>query len=214
MSTTVLLVDDHRIVLEAIQSLLEASGEYRVVGTAADGRAGAELALRLRPDVTVMDVQMRGLNGIEATRKICAAEPDMRVVALSSTVDGVRLTRMLRAGAVGYVVKDDGVATLVQAMRAAVRGQFFFSEDALRALVCEVRRAGSRELTAFDVLTPLEREILQLVAEGQPTADIAPALHLKRETIARGLQQIRKKISAGSIAELTKLAIREGITDI
>jgi DNA-binding NarL/FixJ family response regulator len=228
----VLLVDDHRIVREGLKSLLAAQPDMQVVAEAADGRQAVQLAKEMAPDVVVMDVAMPQLNGIEATRQIAADEPGMKVVALSMHSDRRFVSEALKAGASGYVLKDGAFDELISAIRAVVSDRVYLSprvagvvvEDYVRRLPARNGNGGhanpgtadeaAARRGAFDALTPREREVLQLMAEGYATKEVAHRLHVSVKTVETHRRQIMEKLDLHSVAELTKYAIREGLTTL
>ncbi len=215
MKLKVLIVDDHQILREGLVALLAERSEFQVVGHAADGRTAVALAGELQPDVVVMDVAMPELNGIEATRQMLARAPKVRVLALSMHADKRFVTGMLRAGAWGYVLKCSGLEELLLALRALARGHRYLS-PAVTHLVIEEHLTGGGEVTVTPaaLLTPREREVLQLMAEGKATKTIAARLHVSVKTIESHRKQIMEKLKLRSVAELTKYAIREGLTTL
>ena len=226
----VLLADDHRIVREGLKSLLAAQPDMEVVAEAADGRQAVQMARDLAPDVVVMDVAMPQLNGIEATRQIAADEPGMKVVALSMHSDRRFVSEALKAGASGYVLKDGAFDELISAIRAVVSDKVYLSprvagvvvEDYVRRLPprdgSHVLHAGAAAQPArhgaFDALTPREREVLQLMAEGYATKEVAHRLSVSVKTVETHRRNLMEKLGLDSVAELTKYAIREGLTSV
>ena len=186
-----------------------------VIGEAADGRAAVQMTHDMSPDVVVMDVGMPGLNGIEATRQIMNKEPDAKVVALSMHADRRFMGEMLKAGAKGYLLKDGAFEELANAIRSVVADKVYLSPRIADVVVDDyVRRQNGVEPSAFAKLTPREREVLQLMAEGRATKEIAMDLHVSIKTIETHRRQIMEKLQIYSVAELTKYAIREGLTSL
>ncbi len=211
--TRVLLADDHKILRQGLRTLLEQEKDIQVVGEADNGRSSIKLTGELAPDVVIMDVAMPDLNGIDATRRITEAEPRTRVLALSMHSDGRYVKGMLQAGARGYILKDCAAEELTHAIRTVMAGQIYVSPGVTGAIVNDY----VRQLSATDgpaTLTHREREVLQLLAEGGSTASIAAGLHLSVKTIETHRKRIMDKLGLRSIAELTKYAIREGITSV
>ena len=215
MRITVLLADDHKIMRDGLRSLIEREPDMEVVGEAADGRRTVQLVRELSPDVVIMDVTMPHLNGLEATRQIVAEAPKVKVIALSMHSDRRFVAGMLRAGGSGYLLKDCAFEELVHAIRTVTANQAYLS-PAITGIVVEdyVRHVPPRELSAFSVLTSREREVLQLLAEGQTTRGIASRLHTSVKTIETHRRHIMGKLDISGVAELTKYAIREGLTSL
>ena len=188
----------------------------QVVAEANDGRSAVQLAQELQPDVVVMDVGMPGLNGIEATRQITNREPDAKVVALSMHSDRRFMGEMLKAGAKGYLLKDGAFEELATAIRSVVANKVYLSPRIADVVVDDyVRRTPGQaagDTSAFAKLTPREREVLQLMAEGRATKEIAMDLKVSIKTVETHRRQIMEKLQIHSVAELTKYAIREGLT--
>jgi DNA-binding NarL/FixJ family response regulator len=213
MGIRILLADDHEIMREGLRSLLEKQRDMQVIAEAQDGRDAVEKALELRPDVVVMDITMPELNGIEATRRITGEDSGIRVVALSMHSTRRFMTEVLKAGASGYLLKECAVAELIQAIRTVVAGRSYLSPAVTEAVVEDyVRHVPSNGGAAFASLSPREREVLQLIAEGKATKEIAAALQVSVKTIEAHRAQIMEKLHIHSVAGLTKFAIHEGLT--
>jgi DNA-binding NarL/FixJ family response regulator len=211
----VLLVDDHELMRQGLRSILEREEEVDVVGEAASGRAALELARALAPDVVIMDVAMADLNGIEATRQLRAECPRVKVLALSSHSDARYVTAMLDAGASGYVLKANAYDDLRRALDAARRGRSYLCADVTDAVVGAARRgAGSARTACRPALSGREREVLQLLAEGLSSPQISERLHVATSTIETHRRNIARKLGLHSVADLTKYAIREGLTSL
>ncbi len=215
MSTRIVLADDHKIMREGLRSLLATAPGLEVVGEADNGRTAVQLARRLSPDVVVMDVAMPDLNGVEATRMIRSEVPHVKVIALSLHAERRFVTRMLRAGASGYLLKGCAFQELVDAIRVVMAKQTYLS-PAIATIVAEecVQSPTAGESSTFSLLTPREREVLQLVAEGNSTKDIASGLHVSVKTVETHRSRVMAKLRIRSIAELTKYAISEGLTSL
>ncbi len=215
MSIRVLLADDHDIVREGLCALLESAAGIEVVAQASNGREAVSLARELRPDVAIMDVAMPDLNGVEATRKIREAIPSVRVVGLSIHSDKRFVRQMLLAGATGYLRKGCTFDELVRAVRTVMHGQTYLSPEIARTVTDDyTRRIREHDHSAAAVLTPREREILQLLAEGNRPKQIARSLDVSVKTVSTHRRNVMRKIGAESLADLTKYAIREGLTTL
>ena len=215
MAIRVLLADDHRIFRESLAHLLAQERGIEVVAQAEDGATAARLAMELSPDVIITDIGMPGLNGIEATRRICEQHPQSRVIALSMHSDAKYITEMLKAGASGYLLKDSAPEELIEAIHT-VAGKGTYLPPALAHVVVEkcVRHPQPQSAGAFAVLTSREREVLQLLTEGKTAKQIAVHFHVSVKTIETHRLHIMDKLHIHSIAELTKYAIREGLTSL
>jgi len=215
MSIKVLLVDDHAIIREGLRSLLEKEPKMEVVADTDNGRKARDLVRELSPDVVIMDITMPGLNGIEATRQITAESPHVKVIALSIHSKRRYVADMLSAGAAGYILKECLFDELVQAIQAVVAGGQYLSPRITDVVVSDyVKRLSAASDSPVTALTSREREVLQLVAEGKPTKQIALELHVSTKTIEANRRQIMEKLNRHSVAELTKYAIREGLTTL
>ena len=213
MSYKVLIADDHRIVREGLRCLLEKEHDINVVGDAGDGRTILQLACDLHPDVIIMDVNMPELNGIEATRQIVNALPTVKIIALSMHDDRRFVLGMLKAGAAGYLIKDDAFKNLSKAVRVVMAHKTYLSPE-IADLMADTWRSPSHAMASPDtpVLSHREQEILQLVVEGKTSNQIAERLHISAKTVETHRQQITVKLNIKNVAELTKYAIREGLT--
>jgi DNA-binding NarL/FixJ family response regulator len=215
MAIRIILADDHQIIRQGLRSLVEQQPDMEVLAEAKEGRTAVELVQDLRPDVVIMDVAMPELNGVEATRKIIDQDQHLHVVALSMHKERQYVARMLEAGASGYLLKDCAFEELVDAIRTVVRGQTYLSPSIAGTVVDDyVRNMPREELAAQQELTPREREVLQLMAEGQSTKEIARTLDVSVKTIETHRRNTMHKLEVDSVAELTKYAIREGITSL
>jgi DNA-binding NarL/FixJ family response regulator len=215
MPVRIIIADDHRIVREGLRHLLEKRTDFKVVAEAPDGESAVRLAKELSPDVVILDISMPGLNGIEATRRILAERPGVKVLALSMHSDRRFVIETLKAGASGYVLKDSAFDELARAIEVVMARGAFLSPAITEMVVRDyVTQAGVDDAAAFSVLTPREREVLQLMAEGESTKAIAGRLAVSVKTVETYRQQIMEKLDLHSVAELTKYAIREGLTEL
>jgi len=213
MSIKVLIADDHQIMREGLRSLLEKEADIKVLGEAEDGRMIQRMARELKPDVIIMDVAMPDLNGIEATRQIIAELPAVKIIALSMHDDRRFVLNMLKAGAAGYMLKDCAFQELAKAIRVVMSHKTFLSPEVADIVVKDyLSTTKTTESSAFNLLSPREREVLQLIAEGKTSALIGESLHISVKTVETHRQQIMVKLKLRSVAELTKYAIREGLT--
>lgn len=211
----ILLVDDHQMMRDGLRAVLEQEPDFHVAGEAADGRAALEACDHLHPDVVVMDVGMPGLNGIEATRQLQTRAPRSRVVALSMNADRRYVQAMFSAGAWAYLVKSAASDELIRAIRAVSHGEKYVSPTVAGAVV-DALVGGPAMVHADprDQLSPREREVLQLIAEGLTSKEIAVHLGVAVSTIETHRKQIMAKLDLRSVAELTKFAIRAGLTSL
>src|ERR1700722_9043989 len=206
----ILLADDHAMVRKGFRLILETQPDMQIVGEAGNGREAVELAEQLHPDVVVMDVAMPELNGIEATRRLVAAAPRTRVLALSMHKDSVYVREILRAGARGYLLKDSIDSDLVNAVRAVAKGEGYLSPGVSDAVLSDYRKHVTDPL---DLLTSREREVLQMIAEGQTNKEIAGTLNLSVYTVDAHRGKIMEKLNLHSSGELVRFAVRNGLID-
>lgn len=213
MSTRVLLVDDHEMFLSGLNSLITNQPGMEVVGQAGDGLEAVKAVQICKADVVVMDISMAGMNGIEATREIITKHPGVKVLCLSMHAERRFVAAALDAGASGYLLKDNSFEELVDAIHTVKRNQIYLC-PAVAGTVVEAYRAqrSDGESTVFSLLTRREREVLQLLAEGRSTKEIASRLDLSLKTVGTHRGHIMEKLSIHSVAGLTKYAIREGLT--
>jgi DNA-binding NarL/FixJ family response regulator len=209
-SVGVLVVDDQPIFREGLRALLERT-EFVVVGDTGDGREAVRLARTLAPGVVSINVSMPGLNGVDATRQIVAESTAVKVMGLSQKRDHRLVTEMLGAGASGYVLKTETFASYPTALRTVAQGKTYLSPALADTLVRDY--VGSQK-RGRGPLSIREREVLQLIAEGLPTSEVARRLHISTKTVDTHRRQIMEKLEARSIAALTKYAIREGLTTL
>ena len=215
MSVSVLLADDHRIFREGLKPLLAAGAGFEVVAEAEDGLQALELGRKLKPGLAILDISMPGLNGIEVARNLAQDSPETAVIILSMHSDRRFVLEALRAGARAYLLKDDGFEELVDAMKAVTQGRLYLSSAISDQVIRDyVSLADAEQGSAFAVLSSREREVLQLLAEGLATKEIAARLNLSAKTVESHRKAVMDKLEMRSIAELTKYAIRQGLTSL
>ena len=211
MSIRILLADDHKITRQGLRSLLEKQPDMEVVAEAEEGRTAVRLVRELVPNVVIMDVTMPGLNGMEATRQIVGEFPNVKIIALSMHSDSLFVTEMLRSGASGYLLKDCAFEELERAIRTVVADKTFLSPTISGVVVDDyLHRLSKADFSDSEVLTNREREVLQLMAEGKSTKQIALRLHISVKTVETHRRQIMNKLDIHTVAELTKYGIRKG----
>ncbi|NPV01218.1 MAG: response regulator transcription factor [Brevinematales bacterium] len=215
MKIKIALADDHSIVRKGIRSLLESEPDIEVIGEAGNGYEAIELVRKHSPNIIIMDISMPDLNGMEATRMINSEFPGTHIIALSMHHDKRFIANMLEGGAKGFLLKDCAAEELIDAVRTVIAGRIFLSKSITDVVVGDyVEQLRKKEQSIFQILSAREREVLQLLVEGKSTKDIAAQLFLSIKTVETHRQQIMTKLGTHSIAELTKLAIREGLTSL
>ena len=215
MTIKVLLADDHKIVRDGLRTLLEKNPDIIVAGEAEDGREALQMAQKLLPDVVVMDIAMPDLNGIEATRQILADRSTVRIIALSMHSDKRFVSEMLKAGASAYLLKDCAFEELITAIRTVMKGKIYLSPEIAGVVIGDyIKKDTKADSSVFSLLSDREREVLQLMAEGKTTREVASYLHVSVKTVETHRTNIMTKLDIHSIAELTKYAIREGLTTL
>lgn len=215
-SITVLLAEDHTIVREGLRTLLRATGDIEVVGEAATGREAVELTRKLRPAVVVMDIAMPLLNGLEATRQILKAVPNTKVLILSAHSDDAYVEQVMALGAAGYLLKQTSARVLSRAVREVQAGKKFFFREVGESLLRGDRQSSERVglLKKNGVrLSPREREVLQLIAEGQANKQVAAGLGISVKTVEKHRQRLMEKLNIHDTAGLTRYAIGAGIIE-
>ncbi len=214
MSIKVFLADDHAIVRDGLNALLNTESDLTVIGAAADGREAVQQVGHLQPDVVVMDVTMPEMNGIEATFQIRQNWPQMKVIILSTHTNTEHIVRALQAGACGYLLKDSAGIEVAEAVRSVVTGRRYLSQTISDQVIDEyVRYYDCRNITnPLDRLSPRERETLQLVVEGKSSAEIAKILFLSPKTIETYRCRLMQKLDIHDIPSLVKFAIQQGLT--
>jgi DNA-binding NarL/FixJ family response regulator len=211
----IFIADDHRIVREGLQSLVEKENDLEVIGMADNGRQALILTRRLKPDVVLMDIAMPELNGIDATRQIVAEVPGVKVIALSMHSEKQFVEGMLRAGVVGYLLKESAFEELIKAIRIVCGGKKYLSPDVTGIVLQDyLSPRDGKDIEQAPDLTLREREVLQLLAEGRTTKKIAERLNISVKTVESHRKNIMDKLDLYTVAELTKYAVRHGLTSI
>jgi two-component system NarL family response regulator len=213
MVTRILLVDDHELMREGLRSILEREDGVEIVGEASSGREAVVLSRTLEPDVVVMDVGMKDLNGIDATRQIRTELPKVQVIALSSHSDRRYVSAMLEAGACGYLLKANASSDLRKALKASRQGKSYLCAEVTKGVV-DASLHGPRSGVEPCLLSEREREVLQLLAEGLSSPQIGKRLYIATVTVETHRRSIMRKLDLHSVADLTKWAISEGLTEL
>ena len=214
MSVSIILADDHKLFREGLLTILNSELGFQVIAQADNGREVVKLARKHQADVIVMDIAMPELNGIEATRQVLQENPDMKVIALSMHSDRHFVTGMLKAGAKGYLLKDCAGSELIRAIREVLQDRYYISEEISTAVLNDYVGKLVGEEDEGSELSGREREVLQLIAEGKATQEIADTLFISIKTVEAHRAKIKAKLKLNSIPELTKYAIREGLTSL
>lgn len=213
MPIRIVLADDHEIMREGMCALLRKQEDVEVVGQAADGREAVKFVKELQPDVVIMDIGMPNLNGIEATRQMVAENPDLKVMALSTHSDGSIVAKMLKAGASGYMLKESAFSELMDGISAMSKNNTYLCSRIAKVIFNDyVNMLTNPKWSGGDGLTSRETEVLQLVAEGKTTKEIASILNVSVKTVDSHREHIMEKLGIHNIAGLTKYAVREGLT--
>lgn len=215
MNAKIIVADDHRMVREGLRSLIERQPGLSVTAEARDGTEAVSLTKKHRPDLVVMDISMPNLNGLEATRLIRKEKDQTRIIVLSMHADRRYVAEAFKAGADGYLLKDSAFGELSKAIKTVLQGKRFISPSIADLLIDGyLTREDQPQPSAYNLLSVREREVLQMMAEGQATRQIAKVLNLSVKTIETYRKQIMDKLDLHSVAQLTKYAIREGLTDL
>ena len=215
MKIRIVVADDHKIMREGLKALIDKQPDMEVAAEAQDGLTATKLARKLLPHIIIMDIGMPEMNGIDATRQIVSENKDVKIVALSMHSDRRFVLEMLKAGASGYLLKDSAFEELVSAVHTVMEGQPYLSPRITDIVVKEyLYNLPRNEPNVFTILTVREREVLQHLAEGKSTKQIASTLNLSVKTVETHRQQIMDKLEIRTVAELTKYAIREGLTSL
>ena len=215
MTVRILIADDHKILREGLRSLLEKQSEFAIVAEAQDGLSAISAAKKHKPDVAILDIGMPDLNGIEVTRKIRSEMAETKVIALSMHADRRFVMGILEAGANGYLLKDSAFAELILAVKAVAKGKMYSSPSIAETVVKNsLEKLDHREEGSSVMLSGREREVLQMIAEGKSTKEIALKLFVSTKTVETHRKQIMDKLNIRTVAGLTKYAIREGLTSL
>jgi len=215
VSVRIVVADDHQIFRDGLRALLVARSDFEVVGEAQDGLEAIDLVTRLKPEILILDLAMPGLHGIEVARRLHESSRSTRIIVLSMHSDRRYVIEALRAGAVAYVLKEAGFSELIDVIREVRDGHLYLSPLVSEQVIKDyIRLAEVDEGSAFALLSAREREVLQLLAAGRATKEIASELHLSVKTVESHRKQIMDKLEIHSVAELTKYAIREGLSSL
>ena len=204
----ILVADDHTLMRAGLVTLIARLPEMEVVAEAEDGRKALRLARDLQPDIVLMDIAMPGLNGLEAAERIHGILPAVKIIILSMHASEEYVAQALKAGASGYLLKDAATTELEMALKSVSMGQFYLSPAISRQVVDTMLRGGP---TGLDLLTPRQREILQLIAEGKSTREIADTLHLSVKTVETHRAQLMERLDIHDVAGLIRYALRKGL---
>jgi DNA-binding NarL/FixJ family response regulator len=214
-NTKILLADDHEIMREGLCALLRKHDSFDIVAEAADGRTAVRLAREKKPDIVIIDIGMPNLNGIEATRQVINENPYAKVMALSTHSEMSIVAKALKAGASGYMLKESAFNELIDGINTIKTGKTYLCNKIAEIVFSDyVNMLNNPRFNGFDILSNREKEVLQLVSEGKTTKEIANTLHLSPKTIDSHREHIMDKLGIRSIAELTRYAIKEGLTYI
>jgi two-component system response regulator NreC len=215
MKVRIVIADDHQIMREGLKALLEKHSSLQVIAEAESGIQTLEIARREHPDAIIMDIAMPDINGIEVTRQLKAEMADIKIIALSMHSDRRFVSEILKAGASAYVLKQSAFEDLESAIKAVMKNRTFLSADILETVVSDyVNQLNGSEYDAYRQLSDRERQVLQLIAEGNSTKEIAYKLHVSIKTIESHRQNIMSKLGIRTLAGLTKFAVREGLTSL
>lgn len=216
MSITVFLADDHAVVRDGLRYLLEAQRDIEVVGDAANGREAVQLVAQLKPDVAIVDITMPELNGIDATHQIRDVCPATKVIILSMHANTRHIARALQAGARGYLIKESAGIEVVKAVRTVYGGHHYLSQAVSDTVIDDYvlqQRTGEHK-NALELLSAREREVLQLVAEGKSSAEIADVLSLSPKTVESYRSRLMQKLDINDLPSLVRYAIKQGLTPL
>jgi DNA-binding NarL/FixJ family response regulator len=213
MSIKIILADDHTILRQGLSRSFEQESDIKVIGQASDGHTAVDLVREMSPDVVIMDIGMPDLNGIEATRKIVKDHPQVKVVGLSMHSSDKYVREMFKAGAAGFLLKNCPFEELAEAVRTVAGGKTYVTSSIGDMIVKEYASKPDKEKSVFTILSQREREVLQLLAEGKTTKQIAKRLHISPKTVEAHRLRIMERLNIDNVAQLTKYAIQEGLTE-
>lgn len=215
MGISIIIVDDHKIMRDGLRNILENESEIEIIGEADNGRDAVKLIIEKKPDIAIMDIGMPEMNGVEATRQIVREMPDVKIIGLSMHYDMQFVSGMLKAGAKGYLLKDCAGAELVSAIKTVSKDNTYICQDITNTLIDDYSKGQPIDYVGDDtVLTNRENEILQLLTEGKTTKQIAQDLFISVKTVEAHRTNIMHKLDIRNLPELTKYAIRKGITSV
>lgn len=215
MAIKIVIIDDHQLVRDGLTSLLQdLDADIEVIGQGADGNDAVALAKSLEPDIILIDVAMPGMNGIDATRTIVGNNPDTKVIAVTMHAERTFISGMLQAGAMGYIRKESAFEEISEAISAVNDGRVYLGDGIAAIVADDYRRQGEQNSSDKPHLTDRETQVLSLIAEGLKTREIAAQLFVSEKTVETHRRQISRKLELYSVAELTKYAIREGLTSV
>jgi len=209
----VLIADDHTLVRESLVNVLDASGECKVVAQAADGLAAVEQALKMRPDVAIVDISMPGLNGVEVVRRLKSELPATRTLVLTMHEDEEYVLHVVRAGASGYLLKDSPISELIGAVKQLHAGKAYFGAAAAKVLAEQVHKPDGDSGDPYGRLTPREREVFHMVVEGRTSKEIAAKLGISTKTAENHRANVLDKLGARNTADVVRYAVRRGLLD-
>lgn len=213
MKARILMADDHRIILEGLSRVITSNG-FEVIARCSNGRQAVEKCRQLNPDMAILDISMPELNGIDAISQIVAEQPSVKVLALSMHVESRYVIQALKAGASGYLLKSSSSEQLIQAISTVLKGNFYIDPAIAGEVILGCLNGGDALSPSLGSITPREREIAQLLAEGNSTQEVADRLFLSPKTVDTYRRKMMKKLDLHSIADLTKYAIKEGLTTV
>lgn len=215
MSVSIIIVDDHLIFRQGLKEIIHLNPGFSVIGETDNGAHAIELVKKIKPNIVIMDIHLPDINGIEVTEKICSVSPCTKVIGLSVYHSKNIILNMLRAGASGYLTKECTSEQIINSIRTVLENRIYLSDNISNLFIKDsISLLAKKEKTAFSILSSREREILRMISEGHTTKEIAHALKISIKTVDVFRSKIMKKLCIYSIAELTKYAVREGITSL